>query len=341
MTVAIANPVFETVQAVVVGCGPIGVMHAEAVRRHPAGRVVAVCAPSPERRDRVAELFNAAAFPDLGSALAAVECNCVFVASPDATHASLALVALEADKHVFCEKPLGRSADEARELADAAARRHRLLGVNYNRRYGFGYQHARRLIQTGEIGDLRQCWMQVSDGTPPPHVATAPDSILWTLLTHHFDLIRYLAGEVRRVSARMASHRHDGLIDDVNVTFELRSGGTAQLSAAYRDGQSRTCERCEIIGSLGGIVVDNVTHGVSLHKSDADDVRSWRPNSLEAGNAFYESLSLHITDFLDCLVQGRRPEATALDALAAARLAEAALGSTREGAWIEIRSDQP
>jgi predicted dehydrogenase len=324
------------VRAVVVGCGPIGVMHAEAVHRYPAARVVAVCAPTSERRDPFAEKLSVAAFSGLGKALADVDCNCVFIASPDATHVALARLALESNKHVFCEKPLGCAAADASDLSALATQRNRSLAVNYNRRYGFGYQHARRLLRDGEIGELRQCWLQVTDGTPPPRVATRPDAILWTLLTHHFDLINYIAGEVRRLHARLVSHRRDGLIDDVDVSFELRSGATAHLSASYRDGQTRTCERCELIGSHGGIVVQDVTQGVSLLKADCDDVRHWRPNSLLAGNAFYESLNLHIADFLDRLVQGQPPLASAIDAAAAAQLAEAAVRSSQQHAWIEL-----
>ena len=321
-------------RAIVVGCGPIGAIHAEAIHSHPAAELVGVCAPTPTRRESLARKHGTKAFSSLDEALEQCSLDCVFVASPDEQHIQQTMLALQAGCHVLVEKPLGYSEQEARDVCSLAHEKSLRVGVTYNRRYGFGYQQAKRLLSDSTIGDLRQIWLQVTDGTPPPKVATRPDVIFWTLLGHHLDMLRFLGGEIRSVTASLCSSRADQWIDDVNVSCELDSGARAVLSAAYRDGQPRTTERCEIIGSRGGIVVEDVTRRVHYFQDNPDHTVELRPNVFQAGDAFYQSLSCLIKDFIDKLVQGEPPSVGTVDVVAANRLAEAALASGESGTTV-------
>ena len=245
MNTATNKPV-RLLQVGVVGCGPIGAMHAQTACRHSAAELVAICAPTASRRDPLARQLGVAAYGSLDQMLTKSQLDCVLIASPDAMHTEHTTAALSAGVHVFCEKPLGFSVAEAESVCRLAKARGLHVGVNYNRRYSFGYQKAAQLLADRAIGDLRQLWLQVTDGTPPPHVATRADIMFWTLLGHHFDLLLFLAGDVRSVSAALRSSREDQLTDDLCVRCELMTGGLATLDVAYRDGQSRTTERCEI-----------------------------------------------------------------------------------------------
>ena len=73
-----------------------------------------------------------------------------------------------------------------------------------------------------------------------------------------------------------------------------------------------------------GIVVDDATCSVRSFADDPDQFRCWRPNHFLAGNAFYESLQRHLSDFLTRLSQGEPPAVDGQDAVWATRLAEAA-----------------
>jgi len=323
-------------RAVVVGCGPIGAIHAEVIHSHPAAELVGVCAPTPTRRESLAAKHGTKAFSSLDEALQQCSPDCVFVASPDEQHIQQTMSALQAGCHVLAEKPLGHSEQEARDVYSLADDKSLQVGVTYNRRYGFGYQQAKRLLSDNTTGTLRQIWLQVTDGTPPPHVATRPDVIFWTLLGHHLDMLRFLGGEIRSVTASLCSSRADQLVDDVNVSCELDSGVRAILSAAYRDDQRRTTERCEIVCSSGGIVVEDVTRRVHYFQDNPDHRVELRPNIFQEGNAFYESLSCLIQDFIDKLVAAEPPSVSAADAVAANRLAEAALASHKSGTTVQL-----
>jgi predicted dehydrogenase len=121
---------------------------------------------------------------------------------------------------------------------------------------------------------------------------------------------------VKRIRTVLIGCGMVGRMDDLHVVLQLESGALATLSCGYRDAQRRTTERCELLGATGGIIVDDATCSV---RSFADD-----PDHFLAGNAFYESLRRHLSDFLTRLSQGEPPAVDGQDAVWATRLAEAA-----------------
>src|ERR687889_81820 len=105
----------------IVGAGFIGAVHARSA--HAAGgRVVGVAASSPPSAERAAARLGAdRAFPTAEALVEDPEIDVVHICAPNHRHASLALAALQAGKHVVCEKPLATTADDAQALCDAAA----------------------------------------------------------------------------------------------------------------------------------------------------------------------------------------------------------------------------
>ena len=93
-------------------------------------------------------------YASLDDALAAVECDAVLVASPPRTHHAVAKTALEAGKHVLCEKPLATSLEDALDLVEIADRAERILVVSQNYRYNAPFRAVQRVIEEGHLGDL-------------------------------------------------------------------------------------------------------------------------------------------------------------------------------------------
>jgi len=88
----------------------------------------------------------------LEEALEAVECDAVLVASPPRTHHAVAKAALEAGKHVLCEKPLATSLEDAFDLVQTADRAGRVFMVSQNYRYNAPFRAVQRLVAGGELG---------------------------------------------------------------------------------------------------------------------------------------------------------------------------------------------
>ncbi len=311
----------------VIGSGFIGAMHASIAAAHPQASLVAVCDPCSARRQALAERFGARAFEDEKQMVASGDVDLVCIASPDELHVQHAKLCVNAGKHVFCEKPLGDSLEAAEELLEIANRQQVQFGINFNRRFAFGYRRMKELLDQGAIGRLRQLCLQVSDGTPPPHVNTRPDVMYWTLLGHHFDLLRWLGGPVERIFAFESRREPEGTIVDLAVNTKHQSGLLGNMTVAYRDGQARTAERCEMIGSEGSIVVDDVSRALTHIRLNPDVRSTEQPNLFEDGDRFYESLCGTFVRVSRLPGQGTPPPVGLRDAIESIRLSLAAIDS--------------
>lgn len=310
----------------VVGCGPVGRLHAQAVRSFPQAELVGVCDLQVALAQQLAQECGGQVYPSITSLLQSASCEVVFVATPNHRHTEVVAPALMAGCHVFCEKPLATTADEARTLTQLASAHRVQLGVDYNRRFSFGYQTAWALMQEGQIGPLRRMSIEVSDSLPPTAVAREPFVILTTLLCHHLDLVRWFAGEVFSIQSCFGDLQND-LLTDLVLTLRCRNGVLAVLNAGYQASRTRTKERLELFGAQGSLVVDDVTRMVTFEQGDPDTRMQFQTNPFARGDAFYETVTSHVKAFLAALVAGALPPVTGLDGWRGLELAEAAVVS--------------
>jgi predicted dehydrogenase len=175
------------------------------VAEAPGVELAAVVDPDPEARRYVDTVPG---YGVLMEALEAVGCDAVLVASPPGTHHVVAKVALEAGKHVLCEKPLATTLQDAFDLVEAADRAERILMVSQNYRYNAPFRAAQRLVMEGELGELASIRISCRRDT---RAQFAPDDFRYSMRhpyvldmsVHHFDLIRAATGrDVRGVYAR-------------------------------------------------------------------------------------------------------------------------------------------
>ena len=153
--------------AAVVGTGFIGPVHVEALRRIGID-VKGVLGSTPAKGAMAKDRFGLAkAYTAYEEILADDEVDVVHITSPNRYHRAMAAGAIDAGKHVVCEKPLATTSAETFELLDLAARNPRLVtAVNYNVRFYPLALHARNLIQSGALGpvmsvrgDYSQDWL--------------------------------------------------------------------------------------------------------------------------------------------------------------------------------------
>jgi predicted dehydrogenase len=175
------------------------------VAEAPGVELAAVVDPDPEARRYVE---TTPAYGVLEEALEAVECDAALVASPPGTHHVVAKAALEAGKHVLCEKPLATILQDAFDLVETADKAGRVLMVSQNYRYNAPFRAVQRLVMEGELGELASIRISCRRDT---RTLFAPDDFRYSMRhpyvldmsIHHFDLIRAATGrDVRGVYAR-------------------------------------------------------------------------------------------------------------------------------------------
>jgi predicted dehydrogenase len=227
-----------------VGCGRIARTHARYLRSLPTAEIVAVCDPVERAASALAgEIGVGARFTDLRAMLSESRPEAVHVLTPPATHAEVAIAALEAGAHVLVEKPMALNRAEAEGMAAAARRSGRTLVVDHNRWFDQVMLRARELVASGALGDL--VGVDVAQGAAVEESQASasaargdwrtelPGGAMHDLAPHPAYLLRNLVGPISEV--RACSRRRDGLLQEVRAVVEgERCLGTLTISLRGR-----------------------------------------------------------------------------------------------------------
>lgn len=144
----------DKVRIGLIGCGGIGVLRAQALAKNAAFRLTAVADVDAQRASAFAAQYKAASEKDWAAMLRRPDVDAVIISTPPDSHAEIAIAALQAGKHVLCEKPLARTPEECRQMLDAAQSSRRTLATGFNYRFYPSVMKAREFFDSGAIGDL-------------------------------------------------------------------------------------------------------------------------------------------------------------------------------------------
>jgi predicted dehydrogenase len=210
------------------GYGFIAGVHAAALRHVDGARVAAVCGP---RIDAARELARKHAIADVYSdpdqLLARDDVIGVLVDTPDVTHYDLVTRALRAGKHVFCEKPLARTVEEAREMYAAATAGRRRTVVGFSNRWYPVVAAIKAMVDNDDLGEIVHVYGQALNAslvrsarprfTWRTNAARTGTGILGDLGAHYVDLTHHLLGPITEVCAELRTVVRE-VFDDQGVT---------------------------------------------------------------------------------------------------------------------------
>ena len=205
---------------------------------------------------------------------------------PNSLHAEPTIAAAKAGKHVVCEKPLGRDADESYDIWKQVA----VTGVKhmcaFNYRFVPAVRLAREMIEAGELGELRhfrgrylQDW-----GDDPSldtwrfHPTEAGSGALGDLGAHVVDLARFLAGEIATVSGFTKTFLAGREVDDaIESTVEFANGAVGTIEATRFALGRRNGFQWEINGSRGSLAFDmERLNELQVFRADGDRARGFK-----------------------------------------------------------------
>ena len=260
--------------------------------------VAAVCSRRPERAEAVAARFGITnVHTDYDEMLRRPDIDAISVVTPVPLHHSMSLAALDAGKHVLCEKPFTTNATLALEMWQKAQQSGRTAMIAHEFRFASARMRAKELIDEGYIGDLRFCLMRLVTGgqgggrragdeqpsgppafNPGRDLAASGAGFLWGLGSHYIDCLRHWFGEVESVSGDVTNFSPDRLAgaevvradadDTFSFTLRFANGGFAQMIGS-RAGYFGSGPGTEVYGNQGTLVtpqrgVNPPAHGTLL-----------------------------------------------------------------------------
>ncbi len=168
----------DRIPTAVIGTGNRGSFLLSGVIEQPHAKVAAVCDIKPDRLDKAASAAardNPSTYSDWRRVIDNKDINAVFIATPPHLHAEMAIAALQAGKHVYCEKPIGITAAQVRDLVRAARQAKTVFVPGQQQRSLRHLGEAIRKIRDGAIGDV--LWVKAQRHAPAdlPHDGTSGD----------------------------------------------------------------------------------------------------------------------------------------------------------------------
>ncbi|MFD1137451.1 Gfo/Idh/MocA family protein [Paenibacillus urinalis] len=281
------------IKVAVFGCGAIAERrHIPEYAANEQVELVAFADPIIERAEKMAETYGGKGYASYEELLANEEVDAVSVCTPNYLHASMAIAAANAGKHVLVEKPMACTAEEGEQMIEAAKKNGVFLMVGHNQRLMPPHVKAKELLESGKLGKVLT--FRTSFGHPGPEAWSVDGADSWffrkeeaimgamgDLGVHKSDFIRYLLNdEVSEVAGFISTLHKEGTEVDDNATCILRmkSGAVGTLVASwtqYKGGDNSTVLWCENgvmkIGTVEGdeVIVELTNGTVETYKVGA------------------------------------------------------------------------
>src|SRR5258707_1111270 len=174
--------------------------------------------------------------------------DAVYITAPNTHHAGLALRAVAASKHVFCEKPMATTLADAQRVLDAAQASGRVFQVGHNRRFSKVYRRVRELLAAAPPHTAH---IKMNRGELLKPVWTADEAVtggfLFETPIHMFDMMRFQFGEVASLDARLSQ------VNDFSLLLEFATGLHATFVTSGDASWFFPYERMEIFGEYSTI----------------------------------------------------------------------------------------
>jgi myo-inositol 2-dehydrogenase/D-chiro-inositol 1-dehydrogenase len=321
------------VKIALIGAGRIGLLHGRLAAAQPGVDEVIVYDVVAANAAAAATAVNGRVATTVEEALAASDA--VIIAASTNMHAALVGQAIDAGKPVFVEKPLAFDLPETVELVAKAEAANAVVQVGFQRRFDPAYVEAKRLLDTGELGNLYMVRLIAHDHTPPPDAYIPVSGGLFRDSSiHDFDALRWLTGsEVVEVYATGAVRnfpvfaQHDDV--DTGACIFTMANGVIGSHSQTRHNPLGYDVRMEVIGSKDVVCVglDSQTPMRSLEKRGPAMANPGWDSFLDR---FEEAYRRELLTFLRVARGEIASPCTARDAMQATRVAIAATMSRKE-----------
>ena len=327
-----------SIRVAVIGAGVMGADHARIVAAEiPGAELRCVCDADEGRARSVAEANGARdVSTDPLATIADATVDAILIASPDHTHAELALAALRARKPVLCEKPLSPDVTECLRVVQAEdALGRRLVQVGFMRRFDPSYVEMRERSARAAFGAPVLMHHVHRNVSAPPHFTG--QMAITNSAPHEFDITRFILGtEFTSVCAFQPARPAAGAgIGPVQMVLRTAAGPLVNIEINNNAGYGYDV-RCELVCERGSIALRAPIH-TETHLdlgATTEYPRDWRPR-------FALAYREQDRAWLRAVACGESAGASAWDGYVAAQVAVAAAAALQGGREVEIRLAQP
>ncbi|MCR2803829.1 Gfo/Idh/MocA family protein [Paenibacillus soyae] len=357
----------KTYKIAIIGCGGIANgKHMPSLKKLSNVEMAAFCDIIEEKAVKAAEQYGgegAKVYTDYREALNDPSIDIVHVCTPNDSHAEIAIAALEAGKHVMCEKPMAKTAAEAQQMVDAVKRTGKKLTIGYNNRFRSDSQHLKQICESGELGDIYMAkahairrravptWGVFLDeekqgGGPLIDIGThALDLTLWMMNNYKPKVV--LGTSYHKLSQRENAANAWGPWDPAKFTVEdsafgmivMEDGATIILESSWALNTLEVDEaKCTLCGTEGGA---DMKGGLRINGEQHSRLFTKEVELSSGGVAFYDGASDNAPDlemrmWIQAIEEDKDPVVTPEQAFVVSQILEAIYESSKTGKAVYL-----
>ncbi|WP_274362681.1 Gfo/Idh/MocA family protein [Paenibacillus thermotolerans] len=352
----------ETVRIGIIGCGGIANgKHMPSLSRVKAAQMVAFADIEIERAEKAAAQYGvegSKVYSDYRKLLEDPTIDVVHVCTPNDSHSEIAVAALEAGKHVMCEKPMAKTAEGARKMVEAAKRTGKKLTIGYQNRFRNDSQYLKQVCDRGELGEIYYAkahairrravptWGVFLDkekqgGGPLIDIGThALDLTLWMMNNYEpksvVGNVYYKLGKKKDAANAWGPWDPEKFdVEDSAFGFiTMKNGATIVLESSWALNTLAVGEaKCTLSGTEGGADMEN---GLRLNGERYSRLYVNEVDLKAGGVAFYEGRAetdsdLEARTWIDCILNDKEPVVKPEQALVVTEILEAIYESAKTG----------
>lgn len=339
--ITLLNEVILLIRVGVVGYGTMGQVHSQAFQELADVELIMVADADSERRALAQRDYGVDVVNNIDEMLLSDAVDLIDICVPTYLHEDVMRKAIEAKKHIFCEKPLARSLEEGQRMVDLAANYEKKIGIGHVVRFTPEYIGIRESVLQGEIGQpaVVRTFRGGSQFPKGWHDWYADFDLsggaILDLAIHDLDFLRYLFGDVERVYAKTTHGRTKTQIEWVMIVLRFKNGVIAHVEASWANYPGAFYTTTEIAGRDGLISYDSrKTNPIFtlIPEQTKERVGVTVPGNPASTSPYF----LELQDMITAIREDRSPLVTVEDAFGTLQVALAAVESAQTGQVITL-----
>ncbi|HEX4123476.1 MAG TPA: Gfo/Idh/MocA family oxidoreductase [Tepidisphaeraceae bacterium] len=324
----------------IIGMGPIGNLHADCYRADRLAELVGVCDIRKDRADPAATRLGVPGFCDAARMLTELRPDVCSITTGGyeygSDHFEPTMLALDSGCHVLGEKPICNDIVKATQMVARAAQKGRCYGINLNHRFTPAARLAHKWVDEGRLGHL--LFVNMSMWIKNPN-ESSPYFQIKALHPHTVDVMRHYCGDVEAVQCFATKAPGRAIWSTAHFSMKFRNGVVGGLTGSYDIERGHPMERCEVAGTGGRFVLDDMWRELTLYPAGNLE-KTVFSNPLFGGyRDFNDTFAARIHRFLEQVNANDPPEkidGSGADGLAAQKVLAAAIESLETQTVVRV-----
>ena len=315
----------------IIGTGYIGNVHGRIYSRDPRTEIAALYDIVPERAEATSRTIGGKVCNSREELLELSDA--VLICAPNKTHKDIALSAIAAGKHIFCEKPFSIGVSDAAELRDAANKSECVFQVGHNRRFAPVYAQLKHLLQSDKAHSAH---IKMNRGELKNPIWTGDVNVtggfLYETTIHLFDMMRFQFGEIEELVAYGSQHEYPEL-DEFSIIFKFKSGFHCTFASSSDASWHFPFERIEVFCHHRTIMTEEMERLSDSRGMDANfETHTWHMTEKEERWGYVQEDRA----FIDSILEGIAPRVTADDGFKSVELVESVYSAIKSGERVRF-----